>query len=124
MVLVELINILKSDTTLATLLGASVSNSKIMPMPLISDGIGYNFIPLGNNNAVQQSQFELTIINSDLLKCYNIKSAVDRLLITTGDDSLTDSITSCGQNGGGCWYDDDLKMYKLKANYTIIEREC
>lgn len=124
MVLVELINILKSDTTLATLLGASVSNSKIMPMPLITQGIGYNFIPLTNNNEVQQSQFELTIINTELIRCCEIKEQLDKLLVTTGDDSLTDSITGCSQNGGGCWYDDVLKMYKLQANYTIIEREC
>lgn len=124
MVLVELINILKNDTALATLLGSSVSNSKIMPMPLLSDGIGYNFVPLTKDGAVCQNQFELTIINKSLLKCLEIKAEVDRLLVVIGDDELTSSITSCSQNGGGSWYDDTLKMYKLQSNYVVIEREC
>lgn len=122
MVLVELISILTNDTTLKPLLKATETNTKIMPMPLITDGIGYNFIPLTNDGTKVQSQLELTIINTDLLKCYEIKSAIDGLLITTGDDSLTNSIMDCSQNGGGSWYDDDLKMYKLKANYVVIER--
>lgn len=124
MVLEELTNILKNDTTLKALLKAKIDNTKIMPMPLISDGIGYNFVPLSNNNGVQQSQFELTIINADLLRCCEIKEQLDKLLITIGDTQLTNSILEASQNGGGCWYDDDLKMYKLQANYTIIEREC
>lgn len=122
MVLVDLVGILKNDTTLKNLLRATETNTKIMPMPLITDGIGYNFIPLTNDGIKGQNQFELTIINTELLKCHEIKSTVDKLLITIGDDSLTNSITGCSQNGGGCWYDDGLKMYKLKSNYVVIER--
>ncbi|MBP3887614.1 MAG: hypothetical protein J6F30_08175 [Cellulosilyticum sp.] len=123
MILVELINILKNDTTLATLLGASVSNSKIMPMPLISDGIGYDFIPLLVEGKKEQSQFEITIMNEDILKCYEIKAQIDKLFITIGDTSLTDTILEVSQNGGGKYYDSDLKMEKLKANYTILSRK-
>lgn len=123
MVLIDLINILKNDTTLATLLGASVSNSKIMPMPLITQGIGYNFVTLTYDGVKAQSQFELTIINLDVLKCYEIKNRIDDLLVTVGDSTLTTDILSCYQNGGGQYFDDDLNAFRLKVNYTIISRE-
>ena len=122
MVLIELIGILKNDTTLKTLLKATITNTKIMPMPLLSDGIGYNFIPLTSDGVKEQSQFELTIINTDLLRCYEIKEQLDKLLITIGDTSLTNSILEVSQNGGGSYFDDDLKMFKLKVNYTVISR--
>lgn len=122
MVLIELITILKNDATLKTLLKATVTNTKIMPMPLLTDGIGYTFIPLTNDGVKEQSQFELTIINTDLLRCYEIKEQLDKLLITIGDTPLTNGILEVSQNGGGCWYDGDLKMFKLKANYTILSR--
>lgn len=122
MVLVELITILKNSTALSALLGSTSENIKIMPMPLITDGVGYNFIPLISDGAVQQSQFELTIINVDLVKCYEIKEQIDKLLITIGNDNLTNTILTCSQNGGGQSYDGELKMFKLYANYTIKER--
>lgn len=122
MILIELITILKNDTILKTLLKATVTNTKIMPMPLLTDGIGYNFITLTNDGIKEQSQFELTIINTDLLRCYEIKEQVDKLLITIGDTPLTNNILEVSQNGGGSYYDDDLKFYKLKANYTILSR--
>lgn len=122
MVIVELIEILKNDATLKALLNAADCNSKIMPMPLISDGIGYSFIPLTNDGIKEQSQFELTIINADLLRCYVIKGKLDELLITIGDTQLTNSILEVRQNGGGSWYDNELKMFKLKTNYTVLSR--
>lgn len=123
MVLVELITILKNDTTLKTLLKATVTNTKITPIPLISEGIGYSFIPLTNDGIKEQSQFELTIMNADLLRCYEIKEQVDKSLITMGDTPLTNTILEVSQNGGGSYFDDDLKMFKLKANYTILSRK-
>lgn len=122
MLLIELITILKNNTILKTLLKATVTNTKIMPMPLLTDGIGYNFITLTNDGIKEQSQFELTIINTDLLRCYEIKEQLDKLLITIGDTPLTNNILEVSQNGGGSYYDDDLKFYKLKANYTILSR--
>lgn len=123
MVLEELTSILKNDITLKTLLKAKIDNTKIMPMPLSSDGIGYDFIPLLVEGKKEQSQFEITIMNEDLSKCYEIKEQVDKLLITIGDTALTDTILEVSQNGGGKYHDDDLKMEKLKANYTILSRK-
>lgn len=122
MILLELLEILESDIALATLLNASITNSKIMPMPLITDGVGFNFIPLMNDGIKTQSVFELIIANVMLDKCYEIKDRIDSLLITIGDDNLTSTIQSVSQNGGGFYYDDDLKMYKLKTNYAVISR--
>ena len=122
MVLSELTTILKNDTTLKTLLKATVTNTKIMPMPLSSEGIGYSFIPLTNDGIKEQSQFELTIMNADLFKCCEIKEQVDKLLITIGDTPLTNNILEVSQNGGGSYFDDDLKFYKLKTNYTVLSR--
>lgn len=122
MILEELLNILEADTSLATLLGASVTNSKIMPMPLITDGVGFDFIPLINDGAITQSVLELTIANTDMFSCYEIKDKIDNLLITIGNNELTSTITGVSANGGGFYFDDDLKMYKLKTNYTVISR--
>lgn len=122
MVLEELLNILEADKNLATLLKVDVRSSKIMPMPLITDGIGFNFIPLTNDGNKIQSVFELTIANVMLDKCYEIKDRIDSLIITKGNDNLTSTIQSVSQNGGGFYYDADLKMYKLKTNYTVISR--
>ena len=122
MILLELLEILESDSELAILLKASITNSKIMPMPLITDGIGFNFIPLTNDGTKSQSVLELTIANEMLNKCYEIKDRIDNLIITKGNDNLTSTIQSISQNGGGFYFDSDLKMYKLKTNYTVISR--
>lgn len=122
MVLEELLNILEADIILATLLKTDVLNSKIMPMPLITNGIGFSFIPLMNDGTKIQSVFELTIANVISNKCYEIKDRIDSLLITIGNDNLTSTIQSVSQNGGGFYYDADLKMYKLKTNYAVISR--
>lgn len=122
MILLELLEILESDLELATLLKVDITNGKINPMPLITDGVGFNFIPLTNDGIKSQSVFELTIANKLLNKCYEIKTRIDNLIITIGNDNLTSTICSVSQNGGGFYFDSDLNMYKLKTNYTVISR--
>lgn len=122
MALEELMSILVASNELSTLLGASIRDSKIAPTPRDGEGIGYNFIPLINDGCLQQSQFELKIINANLINCYAIKSVVDSLLICIGDNRLTDNILSCSQNGGGQYKDIDSGLFILQANYTITER--
>lgn len=121
--LMDLLAILKGDTALTTLLNKNVDNDKINPSPSYTDGIAYNYVPLLNDGIKGQSRFEVTIINGDLLKCYEIKARVDSLLITIGDRQLTNHILSSSANGGGMMNDTELKMFKLKTNYIINERK-
>lgn len=122
MALEELISILVASNELSTLLGASIRDSKIAPTPRDGEGIGYNFIPLLNDGCVAQSQFELKICNNDLLTCYKVKKVIDGLLITIGDNRVTDNILSCSHNGGGQYKDNDGGLFILQANYAVTER--
>lgn len=122
MVLVDLISTLKNDKTLKSLLNATITESKIHPMPCNEDGISYNYNDLTNDALVRQSQFKATIIHDDLMKCYEIKERVDNLLITLGDQSFNKDIMSIAQTGGGFFYDADLQKYKVVTIYTIQER--
>lgn len=122
MALEELISILVASNELSILLGASIRDSRIEPTPRSGEGIGYNFIPLINDGCLQQSQLELKIANANLINCCAIKSIIDSLLITIGDNRLTSNILSCSHNGGGQYKDVDSGLFILQANYTITER--
>lgn len=109
MPLFELINIL--------------SAYELEPYPLIMKrGICYAYVPLSNDGLIEQAQFEVTFVYDKLVDCFTKKSEIDALLITVGDNRLTDTIVSCTQSGGGQYYDDDLKVYKLQVNYAVVAR--
>lgn len=93
------------------------------PYPLIMKrGVCYAYIPLTNDGLTEQAQFEVTIVYDKLIDCFITKSEIDKLLITVGDNRLTNAIVSCTQSGGGQYYDDDLKVYKLQVNYAVVAR--
>lgn len=100
-----------------------LASYNLEPYPLTKkQGVCYSYVPFSNNGTIEQAQFEITIVNEDLLACYKAKAEIDKLLITLGDESLTHTITSCTQSGGGQYRDNDLGVYKVQANYAITAR--
>lgn len=123
MILEDLIDMLETDAELKILLKATESNSKISPDFSINDGIAYTFYDVTNDKIKTQAQFSLTIINDDLLKAYKIKNRVDKILLTFSDEQLLDKILKIVQNGGGQYFDETLKMRKIKTTYIVTYRK-
>lgn len=121
--LIDLLAILEGDEMLSTLLNSTITDKKIHPVPITSDGVGYNYIPFTNDGVKGQSRFEVTVVNADMLKCYEIKQRIDEILITIANKRLTQNILACDANGGGMINDTELKRFKLKTNYVIIVDE-
>lgn len=120
MVIEELIHIISTDTELREMLKATPRNNKISPNFAIKDGIAYTFADIANDRIKVQASFQLTIVNEDLFTAYKIKERLDKLLLTFGDNQLTKNILSVVQNGGGSYFDADLQIQKVKANYTVL----
>ena len=109
MVIKELINLL--------------SKYDLKPYPdTRAEGISYSYFPVTNDGTVEIGQFELTIANKNLIKCYEAKDEINDILITLGDEQLTNNILSITQSGGGYYRDNDLNIYKLQVNYAVTYR--
>lgn len=116
----DIIAILRNDVELSNLLGATATDSKISPNYAVKDGIKYEFNILTNDKIKVQANLVLTIVNNDLLVAYAIKSKLDEILLTLGDEQLTDDILQVSQTGGGSYYDSDLDIQKINVTYTLV----
>lgn len=123
MILEDLIAMLETDAELKILLKATESDSKISPDFSINDGIAYTFYDVTNDKIKTQAQFNLTIINDDLLKAYKIKNRLDKILLTFSDEQPLDKVLKIVQNGGGQYFDETLNLRKIKTTYIVTYRK-
>lgn len=99
----------------------AVNNIDISPLPMYNDGVGYEFNILNSDKCKTQYLLKLTIINSDLLVCYETQRQINRCLLTLGDENKG-LLLGVSQSGGSFLYDDKLKKYKLKATYIVVTK--
>lgn len=116
----QIIGLLKANSDLASLLGATATNSKISPNYAIKDGLKYEFSILTSDKIKVQANLNLTIVKNDLLLAYAIKDKLDEILLTLGDEPLTVDILQVSQTGGGVYYDSDIDIQKINVIYTLV----
>lgn len=112
MVLDELLSILKT-------LGYPV---KPFGTPEIEDCIVYNFIPLTSDKIKEQSRLEITVISKSMSDGLEILEGVKEILLTRGDEQLTDRILNIALNGGGSLENLETNTFHFKANFIVLSR--
>lgn len=114
----EVIRLLKNDSEL--------SKYPIKPfgqLPL-GKGITYDFNVTQNNGIKEVYRLSITAIAYSIGESLEMINRVGSLLITVGDDKLTDKILKVNQNGGGsaCNVVDGKNMYHFTAIFYITRR--
>ena len=124
MTLDEILSILKSDETLKNLLGITIRDPRIYEFNTKEKGnlIVYTFTTLTFDKIKCQHRFECNCISEDRDDSIAIANRVRELLTTIGDGKLTDSITKCGQNGGGSFKDEEVGIFKEKLIFTVVSK--
>lgn len=125
MALLEILQILKQDIKLKELLEATSEDSKVYMNSYYDKdktGLVYIYTLLTSDKIKNQSRLEITCIDDDYSKVLHLKQRLMEILITKGDEPLTDNITEVVLNGGGYLFDKEAGLHKLKAIFIIKER--
>lgn len=120
--MLEILEVLKNDVELKSLLKATVRDSKIH-MFGTTEGISYKWIPLTSNSIKRQDRLEIMVIHADYEIAINILERVKKLLLTTGDTQFSNRILSISQNGGGCIENPDTHDINLSCFFIVKSRE-
>lgn len=124
MALENILDILKNDNLLNTLLSATEEDTRIYPFasPKVCDCIVYNFTPLKSDGIKGIAQFKATIITQDMALNLAIQERLDELLLTLADNLLIANITNCTRSGGGTLYNAEVDTIHTIAHYAITYR--
>lgn len=99
--LVQVLDILGSDETLSKLLKKTVRDSRIYPLEgRTGNCISYKYTTVTDDKIKQQNRLEIRCFSEDIATSYEILDRVKELLLTFGDNQLTDNILNCNLNGG------------------------
>ncbi|AMJ41692.1 hypothetical protein [Anaerotignum propionicum] len=120
----EILTILKADSELYSLLGATVSDSKIyMNQGKAETCISYKYSIISSDGIKAQSKLEMNCISPDYGKAESILSRVKQLLITVGNKQLNNDILNVALNGGGSLFIEETKQHIIKAYFILSIRE-
>lgn len=120
----DILNILKADSDLYSLLGATVSASKIyMNQGKAETCITYKYSLISSDGIKAQSKLEINCISPDYAKAESILNRVRQLLITVGNKQLNNDILNVALNGGGSLYIEETKQHIIKAYFILTIRE-
>jgi len=124
MMLNDILNILKADSGLTSLLGATVADSKIyMNQGKAETCISYKYSLISSDGIKAQSKLEINCISPDYAKAESILNRVKQLLITIGNRQLNNDILNVALNGGGSLYIEETKQHIIKAYFILTVRE-
>lgn len=122
-----MINKLKNDTYLSTLLNASSTDCKIYPINASIDNapcLSYNDTPISDDGVIKEDRLEIRAMDKNYDNVVEmIKTVSEILIIKEGDPGFEAngfSILSCTQNGGGSLKDTKNNVYE-KFIYLNIE---
>ncbi len=120
----EILTILKADSELYSLLGATVSDSKIyMNQGKADTCISYKYSLISSDGIKAQSKLEINCISPDYGKSEGILGRVKQPLITVGNKQLNNDILNVALNGGGSLYIEETKQHIIKAYFILTIRE-
>lgn len=121
MIEVEVLGLLKVCKPLIDILGGPLiypyGTEKI-------NSIFYKVVPLSSNSIKETYRVEITSIMEDDYKALEIREILKELLITTGDNTLTDKIIKSVQNGGmSPVFNEHYQAFNTKINFEMIRRK-
>lgn len=120
----EVINILKSDIVLKTLINGTTEDTHIYPLYTMSneDCIIYKHVPISDDGIKTLDRLELNIISTSYSHTLEIEDRIKDLLLTIGDNQLTSSILDIEVNGGGALYDGKRNKVQRILFLNILYR--
>lgn len=120
----DILSILKADSKLYSLLGATASDSKIyMNQGKADTCISYKYSIITSDGIKAQSKLEMNCISPDYGKAENILTRVKQLLVTVGNKQLNNDILNVALNGGGSLFIEETKQHIIKAYFIFTTRE-
>lgn len=120
----EILNILKADSELYSLLGATVKDSHIyMNQGKAETCISYKYTLISSDGIKAQSKLEINCISTEYGKAENTLNRVKQLLITVGDNQLNNDILNVALNGGGNLFEEETERHIIKAYFIFTIRE-
>lgn len=115
----DVIRILLADATLHALIGDNIYPNHTT---YLGDCIVYTYNTVYNDKAVKRQRLKLTIIATDLETVDAIEACVSALLLTLGDDILTNDVVQVKQNGGGDLFDTSRNKNHRILYYDLTMR--
>ena len=85
----------------------------------IHRSIIFNVIPQSSDKIKESYRVEVTCIDTDYGHAMELLETVKDILLTFGDNQLTDKILSVVQNGGSSLKNESTKTYHLAAYFDI-----
>ena len=85
----------------------------------INNSIVFTVIPQSSDKIKESYRVEVTCIDTDYGHAMELLETVKDILLTFGDDQLTDKILSVVQNGGSSLKNESTKTYHLAAYFDI-----
>lgn len=117
----ELIIMIKSDLILKSLVG---NNIRPFGYDGILEGVTYTFSPVSEDRVKAVDRLDITAIAFTQGKSLQILDRIKALILTLGDDKLTNKIKKVSLNGGGSLSNvvGDKTMYHNKAYFYVTRR--
>lgn len=89
---------------------------------IIENCIVYNLIPISSNKIIEQSRLEITVIALAMETGLKMIEDIKGVLLTLGDNSLTNNILEIILNGGGSLENLETNTFHFKAFFNIKSR--
>lgn len=122
----KVIDLLKDDSALRSLLEASLDDSHIEALStsiIDAPALVYTISPIVIDGVKEVYKLELRAMAADIQTTINIIERVNELLLTLGDNSLSNDILSIDANGGGMMETDIPKRYHQFIFLNITRRK-
>lgn len=121
MVLTDILNILKSDVELQSLIGNKINAFSTEEL----NSIVYDYVDLTSNKIIGQSRLTLTVntLEADYNLNLQIVSKIKQLLLTLADEQFNNNIMEIQQNGGGILRNEETATIHNKIIFTIKYKE-
>ena len=110
-ILKELLEILKKFDTVYNNVGKG------------SNCIVYKHSNLFSNGIIAQDRLEVTVCNENHATALQKAEQIKRALVTTGANKKTEHTLEIALNGGGYYFNPDIKSHCFKAIFSISYKE-
>lgn len=115
----QIVELLRKSEALTALIGERINPFSIDGF---TNGIVYSLTPLTDNNIVRTDRLEIHIIADDLETATAIDQQVRKVLLTTGEEPLTDNILKSQINGGGSLEDAATGTKHIITYYSLVSK--
>lgn len=122
MVLDEIISLLRNDSKLTNLFGSKKIYAK--PCTDLGECIVYDFTSVSADKITATNRLEIHIVTNTIEKGLQAEQAVKDVLLTFGDEKLSQLIRDVYLNGGGSLYDEERKKHHKILYFYIKSKEC